>query len=45
MQPEIFQGRGEGIVELGHLDKHFVENIRKRDPTRKHFGISSPRYS
>ena len=29
-QPEIFQGRG-GFVKLGHLDKPFVKNIRKKD--------------
>ena len=28
-QPEIFQGRG-GFVELGHFDKHFVKNTRKK---------------
>ena len=28
-QPEIFQGRG-GFVKLGHFDKHFVKNSRKR---------------
>ena len=26
-QPEIFQGRGD-IMELRHLDKHFVKNTR-----------------
>ena len=31
MQPEIFQGRG-GFVELGHFDKHFVKNTRKKVP-------------
>ena len=29
MQPNIFQGWG-GFVELGHFDKHFVKNTRKR---------------
>ena len=33
-QPEIFQGRG-GFVELGHFDKHFVKNTRKKAPPRK----------
>ena len=28
-QPEIFQGRGS-FVELGHFDKFFVKNIKKR---------------
>ena len=31
MQPEIFQGRGD-FVELGHLDKYFVNSTRKKDP-------------
>ena len=26
---------GWGIVELGHFDKHFVKNNRKRGPTSK----------
>ena len=38
------EGRGE-IVELGHLDKHFVNNIRKRGLTGKHFGNFCPRHS
>ena len=33
-----FQGRG-GFVELGHFDKHFVKNARKKGPARKHFGV------
>ena len=33
-RPEIFQGRG-GFVELGHLDKHFVRNTRKKGPARE----------
>ena len=33
-QPEIFQGRG-GFVKLGHFDKHFVKNSRKKDPAGK----------
>ena len=28
-QPEIFQGRGD-FVKLGHSDKHFVKNSRKK---------------
>ena len=28
-QPEIFQGRG-GFVELGHFNKHFLKNTRKK---------------
>ena len=35
VQPECFQGRGV-TVELGHFNKHFVENARKR-PRRKIF--------
>ena len=27
----IFQDRG-GFVELGHFDKHFVKNTRKKGP-------------
>ena len=33
-QPNIFQGRG-GFVKLGHLDKHFVKNSRKKGPVGK----------
>ena len=33
-QPEIFQGRG-GLVKLGHFDKHFVKNSRKKGPAGK----------
>ena len=46
-----FSGQGRGVgewgrfVELGHFDKGFVKNTRKRGPTGKHFGIFSPRYS
>ena len=40
-QPEIFQDRG-GFVEVGHLDKHFVKNTRKKVPAREFFGIFSP---
>ena len=48
MQPEIFQGKEGGggrFVELGHFDKGFVKNTRKRGPTGKHFAVFSPRYS
>ena len=34
VQPEIFQGR-EGFVKLGHFDKHFVKNSRKKSPAGK----------
>ena len=30
-QPEIFQGRGS-FMELGHFNKHFVKNTRKKVP-------------
>ena len=30
-QTELFQDR-EGFVELGHLDKQFVKNTRKKGP-------------
>ena len=43
-QPKMFQGRG-GFVELGHFDKHFVKNTRKKGPAGEHFGVFSPRYS
>ena len=33
-QPEIFQGRGS-FMELGHFDKHFVKNTRKKAPQEK----------
>ena len=33
-QPEIFQGR-KRFVELGHFDKNFVKNTRKKGPTGK----------
>ena len=36
-QPEIFQGR-RGFEELGHFDKHFVKNTRKKGPTGNNFG-------
>ena len=33
-QPEIFQGRGD-FLKLGHFDKHFIKNTRKKAPQRK----------
>ena len=44
VQQEIFQGWG-GFVKIGHSDKHFVKNSRKKDPAGKHFEVFSPRYS
>ena len=41
-QSEIFQGR-EGFGELGHFDKHFVKNLRKK--AVEYFGVFSPGYS
>ena len=32
-QPEIFHGRGR-FIELGHFDKHFIKNKRKKSPRR-----------
>ena len=32
------------FVELGNFDKHFFKNTRERGPSRKHFGVFSPRY-
>ena len=43
-QPEIFQGRG-GFVKLGHFNKYFINNSRKKGPTGKNFTVLSPRYS
>ena len=43
-QPEMFQGSG-GFVKLGHSDKHFVKNSRKKDPARKNFEVLSLTYS
>ena len=31
-----FHGRG-GFVKIGHLNKHFLKNTRKEDPTGKIF--------
>ena len=33
-QLEVFQGRG-GFLKLGHFDKHFVKNSRKKGPVGK----------
>ena len=33
-QPEIFQDRG-GFVKLGHFNKHFVKNSRKKGSAGK----------
>ena len=33
-QPETFQGR-RGFVKLEHLDKHFINNSRKKVPAGK----------
>ena len=35
MQPELFQGR-RIFMEIGHFDKHFVKNTRKKRPNEKH---------
>ena len=43
-QPENFQGRG-GFVEIGHFDKHFVKNTRKKGLAGKNFRVFPPRYS
>ena len=39
------QRGGERFVELGHFDKDFVKNTRKRSHTGNYFRVSSPRYS
>ena len=44
-QPGIFQGKGERFVELGHLDKDFIRNTRKRGSAGKYLGVFSPRCS
>ena len=31
-------------MELGHFNKLFVKNARKKDPTEKHLGVFSPRH-
>ena len=43
-QPEIFQGRGY-FVKLGHFEKHFLKNVKKKGPAGKKFGFFLPRYS
>ena len=43
-QTEIFQGRGD-FVELGHFDKYFVKNARKKGSQGKYLESFSPRYS
>ena len=37
-QPEISQGRG-GFMKLGHSDKHFVKNSRKKGPVGKNVEV------
>ena len=32
---KFFQGRGEGLVELGHFDKNFFKNARKKRSQRE----------
>ena len=32
----------QNTVELGHVDKGFVKNTRKRGTAGKHLGVSSP---
>ena len=43
-QPEMFQGRG-GFVKIGHFDKPFVKNSRKKGPAGEKFRVFPPRYS
>ena len=43
-QSDFFQGRG-GFGKLGHFDKHFVKNLRRKGPAGENFGVFSPRYS
>ena len=43
-QPEIFQAR-RSFLKLGHFDKLFVKNKRKKGPAGKEFGAFTPRYS
>ena len=40
---EIFQGRG-AFVELGHFDKNFTKNARKKGPSGKNVRDFSPIY-
>ena len=42
-QQEISQCRGD-FVELGHFDKHFVKNTRKKRPFGNNSGVFSPRF-
>ena len=46
MHPENFQGagggRGGGGGKQGGVQKNFVKNTRKGDPTEKYFGDISP---
>ena len=42
-QPETFQDRG-GFAELGHFDKIFVKNTRKKGSAGKNFEAFSPRF-
>ena len=34
-----------GFAKLGHFDKYFVKNSRKKEPRMENFGVFSPRYS
>ena len=43
-QPEIFQAR-RSFLKLGHFDKLFVKNKRKKGSAGKEFGAFTPRYS
>ena len=45
MLNQKFYGSGGEVVKLGHFDKHFVKNTRKRGLAGKHFGNICPRYS
>ena len=42
---KFFQGRGEGLVELGHFDKISSKMQEKKGPKGKQFGVFPPRYS
>ena len=42
---KFFRARGEKFVELGHFNKDFVKNTRKKGSVGKHFRVFSPRYS
>ena len=43
-QSEIFSGKGD-FLELGHFDKHFVKQSRKKGTVGKNFSVFYPRYS